>query len=125
MKILIVEDGLPMAMGAQMILKANGHDADVAMTPTEAKQAVAKTDYEAIFMDFGLPEMDGLTLTRHLRDDGYAGLIIGLTANAKKYSVEKMIDDGLNACIAKPLTPKKLVLLEMNAGDTQFDVTFD
>ena len=52
MKILIVEDGLPMAMGAQMILKANGHDADVAMTPTEAKQAVAKTDYEAIFMDF-------------------------------------------------------------------------
>lgn len=125
MKILIVEDGIEMANGAQMVLKFHGYDADIALLPSEAKAAMKNCNYDAIFMDFGLPEMNGLALTRLLRDEGYTGLIIGLTANAEKYSIEKMTAAGLNGCIAKPLRPEKLVLLDMDPSDTDFRLEFD
>jgi len=51
MKILIVEDALLMAKGAQMILKAHHHDPEIAFTPSEALKAVESNPYDTIFMN--------------------------------------------------------------------------
>jgi len=122
--ILIVEDVKSMAMAAQKMVTLAKHHADIALTPTEARERVANNHYEAILMDFGLPEMDGLELTTLLRETGFAGLIIGLTANPKMFTVEQMKAAGLNACLEKPLLMQKLKLLELEPGTTDFETKF-
>lgn len=125
MKILIVEDAIGMATCAKMILDSRKHEVDISLTPTEAKKAVAENHYDAIFMDYGLPEMNGLELTTFLRSTGYAGLVIGLTANAETFTIQQMKDAGLNACLEKPLSIEKLKLLELDPSTTDFETTFD
>ena len=125
MKILIVEDVKAMAMAAKAIVSLAKHEVDIAATPTEAKKAVSNNSYDAIFMDFGLPEMDGLKLTSILRSEGYMGLIIGLTANSELFTLEQMKAAGLNACLEKPLSPIKLSLLEKDPNSMYFDLEFD
>ena len=103
-------------------IKSYHHDPEIAFTPSEALKAVESNPYDAIFMDFGLPEMDGLQLTAHLREMGYSGLVIGLTANIEKFTLEEMKQAGLNTCLEKPFNPKKLYVLDMSPDQIDFDI---
>ena len=121
MKILIVEDVNHIAFGAQVVLGAHGHEADIALTPSEARQAMLERQYDAIFMDFGLPEVNGLDLSSEFKNDEFPGLIIGLTANRDAYTIEEMQAAGLNSCLEKPLTPQKLSVLDMKPEEEDFN----
>jgi len=62
--------------------------------------------YDAILMDLRMPEMDGLTATRYIREldrgDVKTLPIIALTANATEADVRNSLDAGMNAHLAKP-----------------------
>jgi CheY-like chemotaxis protein len=47
-----------------------------------------KTTYDAILMDFVMPNMDGPTATKQIRELGYNGLIFGVTGNALQSDLE-------------------------------------
>ena len=67
--------------------------------------------YSVIFMDVRMPEMDGLTATRKIRELGgdYAQLaIIAMTANAFEEDIRECMDAGMNDFIAKPINNDKL-----------------
>lgn len=116
MKLLIVEDVPSMAKMAKFIATSAGHDCDIAKTPSEALEKLLNTQYDGILMDFGLPEMTGLELTRIIRDDGFSKPIIGLTANPDRFSQEVMLKAGLNSCLSKPLQAADLLLFDIDVS---------
>ena len=63
-------------------------------------------------MDIRMPEMDGLTATKHIRTAGRADSatipIIALTANAFDEDVQQSLQAGMNAHLSKPVEPQLL-----------------
>jgi CheY-like chemotaxis protein len=67
----------------------------------------APDKYDMIFMDVQMPEMDGLTATRHIRliDVPKAKTIpiVAMTANVFREDIEKCLESGMNDHIGKPI----------------------
>ena len=68
--------------------------------------------YSAILMDVMMPVMDGITATREIRSltriDAKEVPIIAMTANAYDMDVQRSMDAGMNAHLAKPIEPEKV-----------------
>jgi len=71
------------------------------------------TKYDMIFMDIQMPEMDGYTATRLIRESDAPGAktipIVAMTANAFKEDIEKCLEAGMNGHIGKPLEFNKVI----------------
>ncbi len=83
-------------MGFEVIQVSNGQ---------EALERLPQCDPVLIFMDVNMPEMDGYTTTKHIRQmpEPWCNLpIIALTADAMKGDREKCLEAGMNKYISKP-----------------------
>jgi len=74
----------------------------------EAIKALTTCDYDLVFMDIEMPEMDGIEATRNIRSGANGILkpdvpIIAMTAHAIKSYYEKCLEAGMNDYITKPL----------------------
>ena len=105
-KVLVVDDNiinLKVAVGLLHIFKIK---ADTASNGIRAVEMVSKTDYDLVFMDHMMPDMDGIDTTIAIRNLGekYKQLpIIALTANAIGGVKEMFKAEGLNDFLAKPI----------------------
>jgi CheY-like chemotaxis protein len=61
------------------------------------------SDYDCILMDVRMPVMDGLTAAAEIRKVNAAIPILALSANAYQEDIQKSLDAGMNAHIAKPI----------------------
>ncbi|MDR4494609.1 MAG: response regulator [Nitrospirales bacterium] len=61
------------------------------------------TEYDLILMDVQMPEMDGFTATRLLREQGFQTPIVGLTANAMKGFEQELFEAGYSDYLTKPI----------------------
>ena len=68
MRLLVVEDERDLAGAVLDHLRAHNHAVDHAATLDEAEAAVRTTRYDLVLLDLRLPDGDGLTLLRNLRD---------------------------------------------------------
>ena len=114
-RLLLAEDVEVNAQIMMMVLEARGITAELAVNGKIAVQMFKSNEpgyYDAILMDMRMPEMDGLTATREIRKSGKADAetipIIALTANAFDEDVQRSLQAGLNAHLAKPVEPDTL-----------------
>lgn len=80
MRVLIVEDDDLIARGIVAGLQAQGMTADAVATSTEAETAMATSHCDALVLDLGLPDEDGMTLLKRLRRQRVALPVLILTA---------------------------------------------
>lgn len=112
-KILIVEDGLISEQMAKFALQSLGNiEIDSIDTGEEALQLLHTREYDMIFMDLGLPDIDGIQVTKQIRKlEQEHNLpmipIIALTAQAGASAASASLKAGMNGFIHKPLTPDK------------------
>lgn len=107
-KILLVEDNKIAQLTAKAILEDLGCLVDIAETGQDALK-LASHGYHLIFMDIGLPDKDGLSITRQLRlreKYRYSTPIVALTAHVSEVDVQRCEDAGMNGFISKPATRK-------------------
>jgi len=108
-KILIVDDNAINLTVAVGLLEPLGMRIDEAYSAKEAIECVNKVQYDLIFMDHMMPEVDGIEATHIIRRmfSKYKNVpIIALTANAVSGVEEMFIREGMNDIVAKPIETK-------------------
>lgn len=81
---------------------------DSALSGKEAIEKVRKNNYDLVFMDIMMPEMDGVETLHKLRDLGYEKPIVTLTADAVEGSREKYLSEGFSEYLSKPVSTKDM-----------------
>ncbi|HEY8910030.1 MAG TPA: response regulator [Desulfosporosinus sp.] len=105
-KILLVEDNEINRKIVIAMLKTQNLTCDVTINGREAYQAVLRKNYDIVFMDCQMPEMDGYQTTKKIRKlEGKSKhtTIIAMTANAMEGDKDKCLAAGMDDYIKKPL----------------------
>ena len=106
--VLVVDDS---AMNRKMlckVMKAAGHtceeaeDGEVAVRKVREKIEARGHQYDGILMDFVMPNMDGPTATKLIRDLGYTAPIFGVTGNTMDSEVDRFLASGATMVMGKP-----------------------
>ncbi|CAG5068625.1 Sensor histidine kinase RcsC [Dyadobacter sp. CECT 9623] len=104
LEILIAEDNVINEKLFVKVLSKMGYAPRVARNGKEALAEASKSEYDVVFMDVQMPEMDGLEATGRIRQlSGRQPLIIAMTANAMQEDREICIGAGMDDYLAKPL----------------------
>ncbi len=111
-KALLAEDDRVSQMVAKgQLQNLLGIEVDIAGNGAEALGLLAKGDYDLVFMDVQMPEIDGLTAARDIRA-GAGGKpdipIVALTANASVEDRQRCREAGMDAHVKKPVTPEEM-----------------
>ena len=110
-RILIVDDSRVNLMVASGLMKKYNMQIDTASSGMEAVEKVKNADYDIVFMDHMMPEMDGIDTTKMIRALGgkFETLtIIALTANAVGEVKNLFLEEGLQDFLSKPIDRKAL-----------------
>ncbi|WP_282174829.1 ATP-binding protein [Vibrio diabolicus] len=102
--ILVVDDIRMNQVIVTQMLKKLDITPDLKANGKEALEAVKNKEYELIFMDCRMPEMDGYEATMYLRERGFTLPIIALTAGTTIEERQKCIDSGMDDILTKPYT---------------------
>jgi len=114
-KILVADDSPDNRLLLAAYLRREPYQVDFAEDGREAVEKFTANRYDLVFMDVQMPEMDGLSATRMIRqwekdNDRAATLIIALSASALEEDVKRAVDAGCDLHVSKPV--KKRVLLQ-------------
>ncbi len=111
MQVLLAEDCIDQGRLYLKFLQRAGADVTLECNGESAVKAVRKslTRFDAIVMDFQMPEMDGLESTKQLRFLGYRGAIIAATAFGSEELKQSWFQQGCNELLEKPLIQHELV----------------
>ena len=103
-RILVVDDNSDAADSLAMLLRLEGHEVESAYSAQGALEAVKRMRPEAVFLDIGLPLMDGYEIARRLRADSAAeGVhLIALTGYGQHPDRERAREAGFGAHLVKP-----------------------
>ncbi len=106
LRILIAEDNVVNQKVARKLLERLGYTADIASNGRQAVDAVLAGDYDVVFMDVQMPEMDGLEASRRVCELVPAERrprIVAMTANAMVEDRDACLAAGMDAFIGKPV----------------------
>lgn len=108
-RILIAEDNAMNVAILRQILQQMEINCEVAENGLEALDLLERSSYDLVLMDVHMPEMDGFTATRMLRQKGGDVPVIGLSANVTREALEEAREAGMQDYITKPFSRKRLV----------------
>ena len=108
-KVLVVDDIEMNLVIAQGLLKKYQIEADIADSGQKAIELVQQKDYDLIFMDHMMPEMDGIDTMKAIKELGPKFeeiTFVALTANAVKEARDLFEQEGMQDFLAKPIEVK-------------------
>ena len=106
--ILIVDDNIDNLDLSRMLLELDGYSVKTAEDAEQALLVLATFHPDLILMDIQLPGMDGLTLTRRLRQEPQFDdtVIVALTAYAMSGDEQTVRQAGCDGYISKPINTR-------------------
>ncbi len=120
-RVLVVEDSpdsqrlletILRKAGAEVTVAANGHLALEAVYGADrfgGAEAAAPVRFDVILMDMQMPVLDGYAATEILRERGWDGPVVALTANAVAGEQQRCLDCGCTAFLSKPVDRARLL----------------
>ncbi|MBF2076900.1 MAG: response regulator [Synechococcales cyanobacterium C42_A2020_086] len=111
LRILIAEDNVVNQKVMLKLLERLGYTADIVHNGVEVLDALRHQSYDVVLMDIQMPEMDGLTTTRQIRQHyppPRRPRIIAVTASAMQGDREECLQAGMDDYLSKPVRPHTL-----------------
>lgn len=137
MRLLLIEDHERFSKFVKDGLEKEGFTVDAFGTASGGEDALATVQYEAVILDLGLPDADGLTLLREWREQGDETPVLILTARDGIDERVKGLNSGGDDYLLKPFAMEELIArirallrrpggllgLVITAGNVSFDTT--
>ncbi len=112
LRVLVAEDNRVNQAVATRMLQKMGHTVAIAGNGIEALELVAGTDFDLVLMDLQMPEMDGITATKKIREQELETKrhlpIVAVTAHAMKGDRERCLEAGMDGYIPKPISARQV-----------------
>jgi CheY-like chemotaxis protein len=121
-RVLLAEDNRVNQEVFRALLESVGCSVRIAEHGKEALRLVAAEAPELVLMDCQMPEMDGLTATRLLRESGFLGPIVALTANTTSADRADCLEAGMDDFLSKPATRAQLQAVVVRWGGRALSV---
>jgi DNA-binding response OmpR family regulator len=109
MRVLLVEDHVPLVRNLRRGLEEEGFAVDVAYDGQEGDFKARSATYDAIVLDRMLPKIDGLSLLQRWRKDGLTAHVLILSARGALEDKVSGLDSGADDYLAKPFELSELV----------------
>ena len=109
MRIMLVDDSKTMREFQRNILGQLGYsELEEACDGQDALSKLSAFNPELILVGWNMPNMDGLTFVKNIRQQGIKTPIIMVTTESEKARVIEAIKAGVNKYVVKPFTPEQL-----------------
>ncbi len=121
-KILVVDDNRDAADSLQMLLQLIGHDVRVAYDGLQALDAFTAHQPCIVFLDIGLPKMNGYEVARSIRGQvsGRDVILVALTGWGQEEDQQRAAEAGFDHHIVKPVAYEQLTDLLARADSQAF-----
>lgn len=109
-RVLVVDDSADAAASLSILLEMEGHELRTAADGEEAIEQASEFCPDIIFMDLGMPRMDGLEAARRIRalDQGQRPVIVALTGWGQQADRQRTMDAGMDYHLVKPVGAEDL-----------------
>ncbi|MEI6064743.1 MAG: response regulator, partial [Pseudanabaena sp. ELA748] len=118
LSILLVEDNPMNQKLIYLIMQKFGYNIDIANNGLEAIKFLETQTYDMLFMDIQMPEMDGLTATKWIRQNlEIQPHIVAITAGSSGTDRKICLDAGMNDYISKPVDVQEIIRVISQAAN--------
>lgn len=128
MRVLVVEDEPKLSGQLRATLEGAGYAVDVAHDGEEGQYLGSTEPYDAVLLDLGLPEVDGLTVLDRWRKEGLKTPVLVLTARDSWSDKVTGLNAGADDYLAKPFQMEELLarlraLIRRAAGNASSELS--
>ncbi|OGC88593.1 hypothetical protein A2419_02925 [Candidatus Adlerbacteria bacterium RIFOXYC1_FULL_48_26] len=111
MRLLMIEDEQVLGANLKKILELKGFAVDWVSEGDKAltRATLYHTDYDVIVLDLTLPGLDGMSLTKKVREEGIKTPIIILTGKNETHTKVELLNAGADDYVVKPFSSEELV----------------
>ena len=117
MKLLIIDDERAIRNSLKEILEFEGHTVELAEDGKKGYEAAMAGNFDAIFCDIKMPEMDGEEVLRRLVEEGCDSAIIMISGHGDIDTAVSCIKNGAYDFIQKPLDLNRILITLKNATE--------
>lgn len=107
-KVLLAEDAKDIQQLIKLLVEKSGIQITIVDNGQQAVDQAMKEEFDLVLMDIQMPIMDGLTAIRTLREKGYTGALVCLSANAMDDDRRRVKAAGGDDLLAKPFDTSRL-----------------
>lgn len=109
-RILVVDDNRDIAQFMALLLEGLGQQVELALTGMQALEYARRIRPEIVFLDIGLPDLDGYEVAKRLRElkELEPLRIIALTAYSTEEARQRSLEAGCDLHLIKPIDPEFL-----------------
>jgi len=121
MRILVIEDEIPLSRHIASALTGAGHETVVIHDGETALGELESSTYDLLILDLGLPDMDGLEVLRRLRTKSMSHRVLILTARGELNDCSTRLQLGADDYLAKPFAMQELLARVRALGSSRVE----
>ncbi len=102
LKVLVVDDHADLADALAQVVRLHAHEVHVATSAARGLALAREVDFDVVFLDVGLPDLDGCEAARRLRLAGSSALLIAFTGRSGRAEARRFKEAGFDRHVVKP-----------------------
>jgi len=122
LRVLIVEDDAVNLLVISRLLKKKGYVVETAVNGQKALSILGNDMFDIVLMDISMPKIDGIALTKKMKKNDHTQNIpiVAMTTFSSLEDRKRLLNEGLDAYIAKPVDPTELykIILQLTSADS-------